>query len=111
TNPLSPGDPYKDSLRNFCPVIGSDNAEYSARDCALKLDLNAANYATYRSTPRKMPGGQVHPFVDKLLAQQGVAGGNPELNERAVLVNGSPTHRCYGKERIEFVADILIQRI
>jgi hypothetical protein len=36
----------------------------------LKLDLGAANYATYRNDARKMPGAQVHPFIDALLNRQ-----------------------------------------
>lgn len=109
---VSPGDPYKDSLRNYCPAIGSDNAAYNATDCALKLDLAAANYATYRTTPRKLRGNnQPHPFIDALLNAQGQHGGNAELNNRDWLANNSLAGRCYGAERIQIIGDLLIDRL
>jgi hypothetical protein len=110
---LSPGDPFKDSLRNFCPIIGSDNAAYNARDCAQKLDLATANLATYRTDARKMPGGNVHPFIEALLTRQGANGGNAELNQRDWLINPTPVpgNRCYGDERIEILVRLLQDRI
>ena len=111
--PLSPGDAYKDTLRNFCPVIGSDNAGYGACDCAQKLNLSTANYVTYKTEHRKMLDGQVHPFINELLNKQGMQGGNPELNNRDWLrnVSASSTPRCYGQERIQILIDLLKDRI
>lgn len=113
TQPLSPGDAYKETLRNFCPVMGSDNAAYGAGPCAQKLNLTV-NYGTYRTDPHKMPDGQVHPFIDKLLDKQGTQaqGGNDELDNRDWLINTSPIKkRCYGQERIQILIDLLKDRI
>jgi hypothetical protein len=105
----------KDTLRNLCPIIGSDNASYKAMDCAGKLDRSAAYYATYLSDARKFPSSsQPHPFISALLAKQGVSGGDRLLNDEAGLeeqVGTGQQKRCYGDERLTILCDLLVDRL
>lgn len=64
------GDPYKTTLRNLCPAIGSDNSSYKATDCAVKL-TNPGYYDTYLTDLRKLICGKPHPYILELLRVQG----------------------------------------
>lgn len=107
---------YKDTLRNFCPVLGNDNGSYKATDCSVKLDATSAFYSTYLTDPRKLPPGssQPHPFISSLLAKQAVPGGEARLNQQKGLAEkigpGRP-NRCYGEERLEILCDLLVERL
>jgi hypothetical protein len=106
----------KDTLRNFCPVLGSDNGSYKATDCSVKLDASSAFYSTYKTDVRKFPPGstQPHAFILALLNKQSVAGGDARLNQQKGLAEkvgpGRP-NRCYGDERLEILCDLLIDRL
>lgn len=105
----------KDTLRNLCPIIGSDNGSYKAMDCSGKLNTSAAYYATYLSDPRKCSSGtQPHPFINALLTKQGVPGGDKFLNDKAGLSDSVGTgrqKRCYGDERLTILSDLLVDRL
>jgi hypothetical protein len=107
---------YRDTLRNFCPVLGSDNGSYKATDCSVKLDSSSAFYSTYLTDARKFPPGSTRPhsFISTLLTKQSVAGGDARLNQPKGLAErigpGRP-NRCFGEERLEILCDLLIERL
>jgi hypothetical protein len=107
----SVGDGFRDSLRNYCPIKGTDNSSYRAKDCALKLN-DATSINTYIRDPNKVIAGSPHPFIAGLLQKQGNTS-NAELNHRDYLSipSPSPTNRCYGQERLEILRDLLLLKI
>lgn len=105
---ISPGDSFKDSLRNFLPILNLDNSSYRRTPCATKLDSQASYYKTYLTDAPKMPGGQVHPFIDAVWQMQAQSGGLAGLDAKDFLVQPDPsTGRCYGEERLASLCSIL----
>lgn len=110
-NANSIGNPHRDSLRNYCPILGSDNSSYKRTNLSVKM-THDSYYKTY-VTPnddRKKFNGAGHPFFQRLLQLQGQLE-NPALLDSADYLITEINGVCYGQQRVEIICDLLTERL
>lgn len=110
-NTSSVGGPYKESLRNYCPIIGSDNSSYKRSNLSIKIS-NPIYYRSYvdGSDPRKLVNGDGHPYIVKLIEEQGNIENPISLDNRDYLAT-EINNICLGEQRINILCDILMRKV